>query len=455
MLRAFAATIRETADSPDNFIMTIAVTANGDFTLPLFSGGTYNFIVSWGDSSRNKITLWDQAEVTHTYASAGNYDIILNGTIDGFAFDGSDSASKVLDIKQFGGVNGAKLVFRAFLGCTQMDITATDIPNLSLMVSMEQFFFNCNALVFNSSINNWDVSTAINMDQLFYGCTLFNQNIDSWDVSNVTTMSQMFAFARAFNQNIGSWNTINVTTMFKMFQFSTVFNQDIGSWNVSNVTTMSQMFSYARAFNQDIGSWNTINVTTMFRMFQFSTVFNQDIGSWNVSNVTNITDMFKNAEAFNQSLNSWDVSSVTSLLRTFLNALSFNGNISSWNTTNITDMQQAFSGANSFNQDIGSWDVSNVTSMFRMLQTATAFNQDISGWDVANVTDMTQLLENVTLSTINYDALLIGWNNQSVKPNLTFDGGNSKYTLGGAAEAARDALIASPNNWTITDGGGI
>jgi hypothetical protein len=157
MLRAFAATIRETADSPDNFIMTIAVTANGDFTLPLFGGGTYDFTVDWGDSSSNTITLWDQAEATHTYASAGNYDIILNGTIDGFAFDGSDSASKVLDIKQFGGVNGAKLVSRAFLGCTQMDITATDIPNLSLMVSMEQFFFNCNALVFNSSINNWDV----------------------------------------------------------------------------------------------------------------------------------------------------------------------------------------------------------------------------------------------------------------------------------------------------------
>jgi surface protein len=455
MLRAFAATIRETADSPDNFIMTVAVTANGDFTLPLVSNGTYDFTVDWGDSAINNITIWNEAEATHTYASAGNYDIILNGTIDGFTFDGSDSASKVVDIKQFGGVNGAKLAFRAFLGCTQMDITATDIPNLSLIISMDQFFFNCNALVFNSSINNWDVSNITDMQQAFSGCTLFNQDIGSWDVSNVTDMSQIFAYARAFNQNIGSWDVSNVTNMFRMFQFCTVFNQDIGSWNTINVTNMFRMFEYARVFNQDIGSWNTINVTTMFGMFQYATAFNQDIGSWNVSNVTDIRDMFRSAEAFNQSLNSWDVSSVTSLLRTFLGAISFNGNISSWNTTNITDMQQAFSGAKSFNQDIGSWDVSNVTSMFRMLQNATPFNQDISGWDVANVTDMTQLLENVTLSTINYDALLIGWEAQAVTANVTFDGGNSKYTLGGAAEAARDALIASPNNWTITDGGGI
>ena len=405
MLRAFAATIRETADSPDNFIMTVAVTANGDFTLPLVSNGTYDFTVDWGDSSSNTITLWDQAEVTHTYASAGNYDIILNGTIDGLTFNNSSSAPKVVDIKQFGGVNGAKLLFRAFSGCAQMDITATDIPNLSLMVSMEQFFLNCNSLVFNSSINNWDVSTAITMQQTFRGCTLFNQNIGSWDVSNVTNMIEMFRSATAFNQNIGSWSVQNVTTMFGMFAFSTVFNQNIGSWDVSNVT--------------------------------------------------DIRDMFRNAEAFNQNLNNWDVSSVTSLLRTFLNADAFNGNISSWNTTNITNMQQAFTGANSFNQDIESWDVSNVTNMSFMFRFATAFNQNIGSWSVQNVTTMFEMFNNVTLSTANYDALLIGWEAQSLTANVVFDGGNSKYTLGGAAEAARNALIASPNLWVIEDGGGI
>ncbi len=62
------------------------------------------------------------------------------------------------------------------------------------------------------------------------------------------------------------------------------------------------------------------------------------------------------------------------------------------------------------------------------------------------------MFDGVALSTANYDALLIGWAAQAVQSSVTFDGGDSKYTGGGAAATARAYLISN-FSWSISDGG--
>lgn len=62
---------------------------------------------------------------------------------------------------------------------------------------------------------------------------------------------------------------------------------------------------------------------------------------------------------------------------------------------------------------------------------------------------MTDMFKNVTLSTPHYDALLNGWNSQSLKNNVNFNAGNSAYCSG---EASRLNMI-DHFNWNITDGG--
>ena len=85
---------------------------------------------------------------------------------------------------------------------------------------------------------------------------------------------------------------------------------------------------------------------------------------------------------------------------------------------------------------------------------ATSFDQSLAGVNVTQLTAAANMLNNVTLSTSNYDATLISWAGQSLQNNVTISFGNSKYTLGGAAETARNTLI-NTYGWTITDGGGI
>jgi len=168
--------------------------------------------------------------------------------------------------------------------------------------------------------------------------------------------------------------------------------------------------------------------------------------------------MFTGAVAFNQGIGSWNVSNVTNMLGMFASTTTFNQDIGSWNTSSVTDMQYMFSSTTTFNQDIGSWNTSSVTNMQYMFHNALAFNQDISAWDVSSVTNMGYMFYGITLSTTNYDALLVGWDALELQDNVTFDGGNSKYTASTPAACRANMVLSTGSGgdgWTITDGGSV
>ena len=60
-------------------------------TLPLVTGGTYNFVVRWGDGSSDTITSAG-APPPPTYAARGDYDVAITGTINGWNFSGAKMA---------------------------------------------------------------------------------------------------------------------------------------------------------------------------------------------------------------------------------------------------------------------------------------------------------------------------------------------------------------------------
>jgi surface protein len=374
--------------------------------LPLDPGGSYFFTVDWGDGTNSTITSYYLPDVTHTYATAGTFTITIDGVIQGFRFNNTGDKLKIIEISQWGklklGNSG-----HYFFGTHNLNITATDMPDLSGTSDM--------SYAFSSS----GISTVPGMNE--------------WDVSGVTDMSYMFATnmdgtpdTGHFNQPIGNWDVSNVTNMGGMFVFAPSFNQPIGNWDVSSVTNMGAMFYAASSFNQPLGDWDVSRVVSMGSMFS-STGFNQPIGNWDVSNVENMDSMFTWATLFNQPIGNWKVSKVS-------------------------QMSMMFTGASSFNQPLSDWDVSYVVNMESIFAYAAAFDQPLGNWDVSKVYLFSDMFKNVTLSPANYDNLLIGWSKlPTLRANLYFNGGNSKYSLGEPA-LARQKLI-DIYHWNITDGG--
>jgi gliding motility-associated-like protein len=203
----------------------------------------------------------------------------------------------------------------AFIGCQNLNSTATDVPNLSSVMSMFNMFTYCSSLNGPSNIGNWNTTNVNNMKDLFAGASLFNQNISNWNTLNVTNMAGMFVNAADFNQPIGNWNTSNVTDMEAMFQNAIDFNQNIGNWVTNSVTDMENMFLNASSFNQNIGSWNVANVGLMTEMFNYATSFNQNLGGWTLRSGVDLTQMLDNCGMdcanYSATLEGWEANILT------------------------------------------------------------------------------------------------------------------------------------------------
>ena len=416
------------------------------------SGDTCNYTIDWGDGSTDSYTSCEEYH-SHTYASAGTYNIKVTGTInkwscqkfvnanldpsicDTFCNDAEDdviyamcmeacgktqraicgndlSMDGIVDkfpvligIESFGPVG---LTSRSFANANQLTyVSSKDIPNANTLTDMRHMFSG--AVLFNSDIGNWDTSQTQTMSYMFYGASSFNQSLSAWDTSNVTRMDYMFCYASAFNGDISGWDTSNVTEMGYMFDGASAFNQPLNSWNTSKVKDMRFMFVDAHSFNQPLHSWDTSNVESMSRMFSYATSFNQPLNSWNVAKVTSMEGMFINAKEFNQSLSDWDVSNVTSMEDMFNKAASFNGELD-WKSkvSKVKRMGCMFKSATAFEgKGLSSWSTTTELYVIEgMFADAQNFNVDLTNWTVTGVTRYPNAFKNSGLTSETFTKMV-------------------------------------------------
>ena len=95
----------------------------------------------------------------------------------------------------------------AFINCNNLNITATDVPNLAGVTDMSYMFASCTTLNSPSNIGTWNTATITNMASMFSAATAFNQDISAWNIAAVTNMTSMLSGTTAFNQSLAAWGT--------------------------------------------------------------------------------------------------------------------------------------------------------------------------------------------------------------------------------------------------------
>jgi surface protein len=330
-----------------------------------------NFTINWeeigypshsqtlNNVSSNLTTLIDFGTPLNPDPTKATYRIKITGNYTNVRFMDSDlypqtpaivgDTSKILYVEQWG-KNQWATMREAYSECGNLDILATDIPDLSNVTDMSSMFSLCMKLIGNSTINNWNISNVTDISKIFFACNLFNQPLGNWNTSNVTNMGNVFSFCIIFNQPIATWNTSKVTDTSSMFFSTGAFNQPIGNWDVSKVTTAQFMFFMAQAFNQPIENWNMSNLVTAEYMFANTSNFNQNIGNWNVSNIERAEAMFQNSISFNQSLENWNLQSLLTapsmLSNTGINCENYSKTLRGWaintNTPNNINIGSVF-----------------------------------------------------------------------------------------------------------------
>lgn len=495
--------IGQASAAPDEFITTWktdnpGTSSSTSITIPALG----NYQVDWNNDglyiNADELVV-NVGPVTHDFGVVGNYTIRIKGLVHRISFNpiGIDDKEKLIALNQWGTNNWATME-NMFVGAKNLEVLATDVPNLSSVTSLNGMFLR--AELANPNTTNWDVSTIVVMANMFNGAVSANPNTADWDVSLVIDMRNMFADTDVANPDTSQWNvssvklmdsmfsnaiaaqpdtsnwaTVNVLGMSEMFRNASEANPDTSGWNTSLVGSMRSMFEGAVNATPDTSGWNTGNVMNMSLMFSGATLANPDTSMWNTSKVNIMAEMFVDAISAKPNTSMWDTGMVINMARMFKGAVNANPDTSMWNTSSVVDMIFMFNGATNAKPNTSGWNTSNVEFLFGMFRDAINANPETSGWntskvstmssmfegailanpntngwDISSVKFMTNMFKGVTLSVVDYDAILTGFSSQVVQTGVNFHGGNSKY----CAIAAHDSLTnAGTNNWSINDAG--
>ncbi|SKB44628.1 BspA family leucine-rich repeat surface protein [Maribacter arcticus] len=397
-----------------------------------------------------------------------------------------------LDIPNLNSVNNMGNMFRGASSYNQ-DIGNWDVSNVNFMNGL---FFG--ATSFNQNIGSWDVSNVTRMDGMLRSIALSLSNYDSlligWSTLDVgetrIPVNQLFdggtstyCTGESARNNLATTYGWSITDGGQAcnetdFFITTWKTDNPGTSNTTSITipTTGTGYSYDIDWENDgtfddfgvtgnithdygITGTYTVAIKGDFPRIYFSKGGDKDkivsIEQWGTQQWSSMENSFYGCtNLVGNATDSPDLILVTNMNNMFAGALAFNEDISTWDVSSVNSISNMLNGAATFNQDLSAWNVSNVFNFNGMFREASAFNQNIGTWDLSNATDINFMFNNVSLSVINYDAILRGWNTldtgeTQIPSGLTFSGGNSAYCNG---EAARNDLVTT-YGWTITDSG--
>lgn len=251
---------------------------------------------------------------------------------------------------------------------------------------------------------------------------------------------------------------VSTSTQFQLPLPSSGYTVDaVVDWGDGTTDTITSYNQAEKLHTYSTGGTYTITITGTLEGWDLSYGENlkiKEVKNWGNGNGLTLTRANAFISASNMTCIATDGADVqvTSFQQMFRSCTSLVSGLKNWDVSGVTNLVFCFYNANDFNEDLSNWDVSAVTNFKYCFERCYDLDQSFATWDMTSATNVERMFKSSTLSTANYDATLIGWAAQSLNSGLTFNGGNSTYTAGGAAEAARNTLI-NTYGWTIVDGG--
>lgn len=399
--------------------------------------------VDWGDSNSETLT----GNTTHTYASAGTYDIKIFDSPSGSKFENFSGYFPVytglngatygstydIDIIQWGEIQwknpstsgqGWFALNQNQKSYIELAAASNDAPDLSQVTSLRKMFGTSGGGAGqsdiarftdpNDSMRSWDTSTITDMSEMWQAKltdSSISLDLSQWDVSNVETFASMFDSGASNQQSsigdldISGWNSQRATNMSRMF-YRTSANSvtGLGDLNTSLVTTMSNMFNNASGgvVNQasetlatkmvnGVLRWDVNNVTSFSSMFFDANGLSDTTfpTNWNISSdaskTVNMSSMFGGTPTGLTSVTDLDAFATKTINETWYGGTSY----TAWNMSRVSSLSlfayAAGGGPTSRNYNIASWQISSaLTSMYYMFGGKTGGNGSVWQQDVGH-----------------------------------------------------------------------
>ena len=146
-------------------------------------------------------------------------------------------------------------------------------------------------------VENWDVSSAVNMECMFYGCgQLTEMDLSNWDVSSVQNMRHIFADCfKMVDYDFTGWNTASLLTLDGIFNSNRALKSvDVSDFDTVTVTNFAQVFDGCTELEEIIGldQWDTSNGVQFGEFLLGTNMVSIDLSSFNMSSAKNVLNMF-------------------------------------------------------------------------------------------------------------------------------------------------------------------
>jgi surface protein len=184
--------------------------------LPYSGGGTYSGVIDWGDGSTDSNSYNNR---THTYATAGTYTVVIDGTVNGWNFANIFGSTYITSVVHWGQLQLGDDLGYYFGDCPNLDLsTVSDVLDLTGLTTLFYMFGGCTSLTNINRIGEWDTSGIVYMGAMFQFCTLINFNIGTWDVGSVTDFTDFMDSATT------AFSTTNLDAIYNGWSASGVVN---------------------------------------------------------------------------------------------------------------------------------------------------------------------------------------------------------------------------------------